>query len=130
MIIAVIVLLVVIIVFLMLYNMSVHKKIDIYKNINQRITSLNVLQDFMNTIGEEKSADDKIKRINEILIEKYDIKYSTIVIYTGTEYTIKATNVDQKHWETLKSLHKEEIFKDSIQTATPKYITVEKEGER
>jgi len=110
--------------------MSVHKKIDVYKNINQRITSLNVLQEFMDTIGEEKSADEKIKRINEILIEKYDIKYSTIVIYTGTEYKIKATNVDQKHWETLRSLHKEEIFKDSIQTATPKYITVDREGER
>lgn len=130
MVIAVIVLLVVTIVFLMLYNMSVHKKIDVYKNINQRITSLNVLQEFMSTIGEETPADEKIKRINEILIEKYDIKYSTIVIYTGTEYTIKATNVDQKHWETLRNLHKEEIFINSIQTATPKYITVEQEGER
>ncbi len=130
MIIAVIILLVIIIGFLMLYNMSVYKKIDVYKNVNQKITSLNVLQDFMNEIGEEKSADEKVKRLNEILIEKYDIKYSTIVVYTGTEYKIKATNVDQKHWDALKSLHKEEIFKDSIQTATPKYITVEKEGER
>ncbi len=130
MIIAVIILLVVIIGFLMLYNMSVYKKIDVYKNVNQRITSLNVLQEFMDTIGEEKSADEKIRKINEILIEKYDIKYSTIVVYTGTEYTIKATNVDQKHWDTLRNLHKEEIFKDSIQTATPKYITVDREGER
>ena len=130
MIIAIIILLVVIIVFLMLYNMSIHKKIDTFNNINQKITSLNVLQDFMDTISEEKSADSKIQKINEILIEKYDIKYSTIVVYDGAEYIIKATNVDEKHWDTLKSLHKEPIFQDSIQTATPKYITVEKEGER
>lgn len=130
MIISIIILLVVIIVFLMLYNMSVHKKIDTFSNLNQKIVSLNVLQEFMDTISEEKTADEKIKKINDILIEKYDIKYSTIVIYNGAEYTIKATNVDSKHWDTLKNLHSEEIFRESIETATPKYITVDKEGER
>lgn len=130
MIIAVIILLVAIIMLLMIYNMMISKKIDKYKNLNQKVVSLNILQEFMNTIGEEKSADDKIRKINEILIEKYDIKYSTIVIYNGAEYSIKATNVDARHWDTLKNLHSEEIFKDSIETATPKYITVEKEGER
>ena len=130
MIISIIILLVVIIVFLMLYNMSVHKKIDTFSNLNQKIVSLNVLQEFMDTISEEKTADEKIKKINDILIEKYDIKYSTIVIYNGAEYTIKATNVDFKHWDTLKNLHSEEIFRESIETATPKYITVDKEGER
>ena len=128
--IAIVVLLVMIIVFLMIYNMSVHKKIDTFSNLNQKIVSLNVLQEFMDTISEEKSADDKIRKINEILIEKYDIKYSTIVVYDGANYTIKASNVDQKHWETLTNLHSEPIFKDSIETATPKYITVDKEGER
>lgn len=130
MIIAIIVLLVAIIVFLMLYNMSVHKKIDTFSNLNQKIVSLNVLQEFMDTISEEKTADEKIRKINEILIEKYDIKYSTIVVYNGAEYIIKATNVEEKHWETLRNLHSEQIFKESIETATPKYITVEKEGER
>lgn len=130
MIIAIIILLVVIIVFLMIYNMSVHKKIDTFNNLNQKVVSLNVLQDFMDTISETKSADEKIKKINNILIEKYDIKYSTIVVYNGVEYTIKATNVDSKHWDTLKNLHSEPIFKDSIETATPKYITIDKEGER
>ncbi len=130
MIIAVIILLVVIIVLLMIYNMTIHKKIDTFSNLNQKVVSLNVLQEFMDTISEEKSTDEKIRKINEILIEKYDIKYSTIVIYNGAEYTIKATNVDIRHWDMLKNLHSEEIFKDSIQTATPKYITVDREGER
>lgn len=130
MIILVIVLLVAIIMLLMIYNMLISKKIDKYNNLNQKVVSLNVLQEFMDTISEEKSTDSKIRKINEILIEKYDIKYSTIVIYNGAEYIIKATNVDIKHWDTLKNLHSEEIFKDSIETATSKYITVEREGER
>ena len=128
--IAIIVLLVAIIIVLMIYNISVHKKIDTFSNLNQKIVSLNVLQEFMDTISEEKSADEKIKKINDILIEKYDIKYSTIVVYDGAEYVIKSTNVEEKHWEVLRNLHIEPIFKDSIETATPKYITVDKEGER
>ncbi len=71
-----------------------------------------------------------LQKINNILIEKYGIKYSTIVVYDGVEYVVKASNVDEKHWDTLSKLQTEPIFKDSIQTATPKYLTVEREGEK
>lgn len=130
MILTVILLLVLIIGLLMVYNMSIHKKIQNFNNLNQKITSLNVLQDFMNTLSEVTSVDEKIQKINDILIERYEIKYSTIVVYNGTEYIVKASNVDKKHWDTLCNLQNEDIFQDSIQTATPKYVTIEKEGER
>ena len=130
MIIVIILLLVAIIVGLMVYNMSIHKKVDAFKNIDQQITSLNVLQDFMNTVSETSSADEKLQRINDILIEKYKIKYSTIVVYNGADYEIKASNVMEKHWETLKNLQSEPVFRDSIETATPKYITVNSENEK
>ena len=130
MIIVLIILLVAITVALLVYNMSINKKIQSFNNLNQKITNLNVLQDFMNTISELSSIDEKIKKINNILIERYNIRYSTIVVYNGTEYIVKASNVDEKHWDALRNLQNEDIFKDSISTATPKYITVEKEGER
>ena len=126
----IILLLVAIIVGLMFYNISIHKKVDAFKNIDQQITSLNVLQDFMNTISEASSVDEKLKKINDILIEKYKIKYSTIVVYNGAEYVIKASNVAEKHWDALKNLQSEPIFKDSIETATPKYVTVNNENEK
>ena len=125
-----IIVLVFVVVILVIYNMSIHKKIQTFNNINQNITSLNVLQDFMNTIGEYSNVDDKIKKINDILIEKYEIKYSTIVVYDGADYIVKASNVDSKHWESLKRLQEVPIFQDSITTATPKYITVNNEDER
>ena len=114
MMIIIVLLLVAIIIGLMFYNMSIHKKIDSFKNINQQITSLNVLQDFMDTISETSSVDDKLKKINDILIEKYGIKYSTIVVYNGAEFVIRASNVAEKHWETLKNLQSEPVFADSI----------------
>lgn len=126
----IIVLLVIAIIGLIMYNVSIHKKLEEFSNTNQKITSLNVLQDFMDTISEASTVDQKIKKINSILIERYDIKYSTIVIYNGAEYQVKASNVEEKHWDTLRTLQNEPVFRDSIQTATPKYITINQEGEK
>ena len=126
----ILIILVLIIIALMVYNVIVYKKIQNFNDINQKITGLNVLQDFMNTIGEYTSVDEKIQRINEILIEKYDIKYSTIVMFDGAEYVIKATNVKEQHWEALRDLHNQEIFKDSISTTNPKYVTVNGQNDR
>ena len=126
----VIIILVAIIIALLIYNIIISTRIKNFKDINQKVTSLNVLQDFMSTVGDASSVDEKIVKINDILIEQYAIKYSTIVIFDGTEYVVKASNVDHKHWDTLRSLQDEEIFKDSITTTKPKYITVNKEDER
>ena len=84
----------------------------------------------MDTIGKDTSVDNKLQVINDILIEKFEIKYSTIVVFNGAEYVIKASNVDERHWDTLRNLHTEEMFKDSISTATPKYVTINGEGEK
>ncbi len=130
MIIAVVVILVLIVFGLIIYNVSIHKKIQKFKNMNQKITNLYVVQDFMNAIGETSTVEQKIKKINDILIERYEIKYSTIVVFDGAEYQVKASNVDQKHWGALKALQEVDMFKDSIQSATPKYVTVNNENER
>lgn len=130
MIILVIALLVMVIVVLIIYNVHIQKKIEAFNNLNDRINNLSVLQDFMKVAGEEDSVENKLKRINDIIIDKYDIKYSTIVVFNGAEYVIKASNVDAKHHSTLVNLHNEEIFQDSVATATPKYITVENDNEK
>lgn len=127
---AIVVILVIIVIGLIIYNLNIHKKIQTFNNINQRINNLSIVQDFMNAVGEYSSVDEKIKKINDILIEKYEIKYSTIVVFDGAEYSIKASNVDPKHWDSLKALQNVDMFKDSISTATPKYVTVNKEGEK
>lgn len=125
-----IVLLVVIVLILMVYNYSVHKKIETFSNLNERVTSLNVLQDFMNTLGQNASINEKLESINDILINKYAIKYSTIVVFDGANYVIRASNVEKKHWDTLKNLQEDPVFGDSIKTATPKYVTVNNENEK
>ena len=43
---------------------------------------------------------------------------------------IKDSNVDKKHWHTLRNLQNDPVFADSIKSATPKYITVDNENEK
>ena len=119
-----------VIVLLIMYNFHIQKKVETYNNINQQISNLSVLQEFMKVAGEEDTVEAKLNKINDIVIEQYDIKYSTIVVFDGAEYVIKATNVNELHHETLTNLHNEEIFQDSVATATPKYITIENENEK
>ena len=128
--IATVIILIVIVLGLIFYNLTIHKKIQKFKNMNQRINNLYVVQDFMNAIGETSSVENKINKINDILIERYEIKYSTIVVYDGTEYQVKASNVDERHWDALRSLQSVDMFKDSIESATPKYVTVNNENEK
>ena len=113
-----------------IYNLSLYKRIQTFQNQSKRFTSLNILQDFMSIAGSDLSVEKKIKSINDLIVEKYQIKYSTIVVFDGTDYVIKASNVNKSHWETLSKLHEVDIFKDSITTASPKYITVNNEGEK
>ena len=112
------------------YNFSLYKRIQMFQNQSKRFTSLNILQDFMAITGSDLSVDQKIKSINDTIIEKYQIKYSTIVVFDGTDYVIKSSNVNSSHWERLSSLYELDIFKDSILTASPKYLTVNSDKEK
>ncbi|MBO5413053.1 MAG: diguanylate cyclase [Clostridia bacterium] len=124
MIIAIIVILILIVMILIGYNLHISKTVKSLSNTREMVANLQVLQDFMDIIGREISVEDKIELINNILIEKYNIKYSTIVVFNGAEYMLKASNVDKRFWKVLTNLHTDGMFKDSIKTATPKYVTI------
>ena len=81
--IVIVVILLIVIGILIAYNVHIQKKIEAFNNINQQINKLSVLQEFMKVAGEEDSVDAKLNKINEIVIEQYDIKYSTIVVFNG-----------------------------------------------
>ena len=130
MIIAIIIVLVAFVIGLIFYNLSISKKVKSLSNTREMVANLQVLQDFMDIIGRDIAVEDKIELINNILIEKYHIKYSTIVVFNGAEYILKASNVDERFWDVLKNLHTDEMFQDSIATATPKYVTINSPNEK
>ena len=70
----IVLILVAIIIGLIIYNLKIHKTIQDFNNLNRQANNLKVVQDFLSTIGECSSVDEKIQKINDILIEKYEIK--------------------------------------------------------
>ena len=73
--------LVAIIIILLIYNITIHKKIQQFNNLSRQANNLRVLQDFLSTIGECSSVDEKIQKINNILYggEKTDIDAALIL---------------------------------------------------
>jgi len=126
----IIIILGIIVAVLVIYNLNIYKKVKGLNNTQEKIANLRVLQDFMDTIGKEASVEDKIKIVNDILIENYNIKYSTIVVFNGAEYVLKTTNVEQRFWETMSNLHTDPLFEESIKNAMPKYVTVDSPNEK
>ena len=63
-----VVFLVCIILALVVYNISLYQRINAFKNQNQRFANLNILQNFLNLIGNDFDVDKKIKTINDINI--------------------------------------------------------------
>lgn len=51
---AIMTILTIIVLALIVYNIIISKKIKNFKDINQKVTSLNVLQDFMTTVGDTR----------------------------------------------------------------------------
>lgn len=127
---ALILILALIIFILIIYNLSIYKKIKQLSNTNEKVSNLIILQNFIETIGKDMPSEEKIKVINDIIIEKYSIKYSSIVVFNGVDYILKASNVDERFTEVLTNLHNDDMFKDSILSATPKYITINNANER
>ena len=64
----IILILVIVIALLIVYNIHIRKQIEAYNNINQKISNLSILQDFMSIAGQDDSVDEKLKKINDIVI--------------------------------------------------------------
>lgn len=125
-----IIILIVIVLGLVIYNIVLYQKLKMLDIMEKKLKGTNIVKDFMSVIGERTPINEKLEKINELILERFDIKYSTIVVFDGAEYVIKASNVEERLWDTMKSLHNEEIFKDSVESYIPKYITVNNETER
>lgn len=107
--------------------LSLAKKVKEYIQANKGITTLNVLQEFMKVMGQDINTSQKINKLNEILIKGYDLEYSSIVMFDGVTYAVKASNVATEKWDYLSMLHTEQEFIESISTTEPKTLKAENE---
>ena len=120
-----IIILIIIVLLLILYNLYVKRNFKTVEKSRKRLDDLSVLNELVKITASLKPVNDKLVNINNILIEKFNIDYSSIIIFDGKRFVAKATNLDKKNIASIEKVYSHPIFADAIQTKEAKYITVE-----
>lgn len=79
------------------------------------------IQDMYNIMGTTNSTDEKILSLNRVLIKAFKPKYSSIVLYDGNKYQMKATNVEEDFIEAISNVAEENIFRSNVIKNVSKY---------
>ena len=120
-----VIILIIIVLLLILYNLYIKKNFKTVEKSRKRLDDLSVLNDLVKITASLKPVNEKLKNINDILIKKFSIDYSSIVIFDGKKYIAKATNLEKKSIPLIEKIYTNSIFSESIQTKEAKYITVD-----
>lgn len=93
-----------------------------YKLALGNMAGFTIMQRMFELMASAIPASNKIKELNNIIIEVFNSKSSTISIFDGVEYEIKATNVDDMYKDSIKELAEEKSFKNNAEQNISKYI--------
>jgi len=99
------------------------KKIHILNKEKTSYVDICVLQNIIEIIGSKALANEKIKALNEVILENYNTKYSTIAIFDGYNYITKGSNIEKEYINILKDIALDNDFKSNIKKNVSKYIT-------
>ena len=94
-----------------------------YTIMTKNYSTVTILQEIMVILGNKIPSNKKLERINEILINRFDIAYSTIVERTEQGNIIKATNVPSDLQDRILELDGSKIFNEAMCQNFPKYVT-------
>ncbi len=94
-----------------------------YSIMAKNYSTVTILQEIMVILGAKIQAGQKLERINEILINRFDIAYSSIVEKTDNGNIIKASNVSSDLYNYIAELDSLPEFAESMKQDVPKYIT-------
>lgn len=94
-----------------------------YSIMAKNYSTVTILQEIMVILGAKIQAGQKLERINEILINRFDIAYSSIVEKTDNGNIIKASNVSSELYNYIAELDSLPEFAESMKQDVPKYIT-------
>ena len=81
-----------------------------------------IMQRMFELMASTIPASKKIEELNNIIIEVFNSKSSTISIFDGTNYEIKATNVEPMYIDSIKAIAEEQDFKNNSINNISKYM--------
>lgn len=98
-------------------------KMDYYSVISNNLESMNIVQKMFELTTSSVTADEKILALNNIILEAYGAKYSTISLYDGNTYEIRTTNVEKEYKDSIAKIAEENEFKANATKNVSKYLT-------
>ena len=81
-----------------------------------------IMQRMFELMASTIPASKKIEELNNIIIEVFNSKNSTISIFDGTIYEVKATNVEDMYINSIKTIAEEQDFKNNALNNVSKYM--------
>lgn len=97
-------------------------QIKYYKTLSNNLNSMGIMQKTFEIMGANIPANRKLEEMNAILLETFTSKYSTLVLFDGKEYSVKASNVEKMFLPNIPLLATDEDFKNNIIKNISKYL--------
>lgn len=79
------------------------------------------IQDMYDIMGNICTSDEKIERLNQILLKAFQPKYSSIILYDGNQFMVKATNVEEHFRDSIKNVATESVYSQYVVKNVSKY---------
>lgn len=117
-----IIFLVIIIAILIVATIMLIKRNNYYKLAIGNMSGMVIMQRMFELMASPIPASKKIEELNNIIIEVFNSKSSTISIFDGTNYEVKATNVEDMYIDSIKKLAEEQDFKNNATQNISKYL--------
>lgn len=86
------------------------------------MSAMLIMQRMFELMASNIPAGRKIEELNKIIMEVFASKYSTICLFDGTNYEIKATNVEAPYGTSIQAIAEDQMFANNAAQNISKYM--------
>ena len=119
-------LIIVLIILILAIDFDYKKKLKKYTSKYELILK-DIVQEMLNIMSLDLKATDKIENLNEVFLDKLDIKYSSICLYDGNNYEVKASNIEKEYSSTIIDIASDNSFRGNIAKRNSKMLIADKD---
>lgn len=98
-----------------------YRQVKHYKMIYEKKSYMKITEKMFEIMGAGVETKDKIKKLNDVIIKAYNIKYSSIVLYDGEKLKVQATNVEKEYIPSIADMVNQREF--ITKRGVSKYLT-------
>jgi len=118
----IIILLAIFLILTIIFVLVLLNKIKYYKLAMGNMSAMVIMQRMFEILSSAIPANTKLEELNNIILEAFDSNYSTIVLFDGNEYEVKASNVEAMYLDVIKNIAETEDFKSNANQNISKYL--------